>query len=741
MGKEEEGRRGGGGGGEEGEEGEEGGGGGGRSVLWALQVPLPGPCGTNHSTTHDQNDCTLINISHHIITRIHFCAPLARARRGSENRPRPRLSPRTPLFEPAARPNARPQHPGNHGTTDNTAMLSALGRRALPRGAGKGRGCGDGGVASPSSSAARRRRRPTVAPPTARAAADTGDSISRSSRSRTRTGGSRAASPVAPAGRGGGGGGGGQAENEAAAAPPAPTTTPLQPRGRHNDNNNNNNPYQQWRRELAHLAPLLRDRARPWALPLVLALCYERNDDPARAAHRALGGAQWSELLARRAAAERAVAAAAHATAAAHARVRLLRRLVGLVEDDGDSDSGVAAADALAAGQTRPAVATSAAPLSSSSAPPPPSSPTSPPRRRWLTAQEAEKERTTLSEARKAGERALKALAAAAAIADEVGAAGDADFASRRAPRMAALARGLAAHARWLQRRALRDVLSAGRRNEAEAEAARALLGPAAAAVAAQRQRCEEEEEDDGGDDDESSEDEDEDDHRNSPRPARLPPLHGLVAAYRGVALGCFDCYSDPDLERRAPGPGLPSSAGRRFPRLVPRRALFPSSSSSASGSGSGSRDGGQAPSAPPFVYKRRLAAARRILAWVDEAEAAGGGGEDAAARRQPQRQQPLAEVEEALAEGAYGVEPLPPMDVLLERAVALEMRIEAKQQAKRRAGGQRGGRAAMLPPPVAGAAADAAGAAACSSAWGDVPPPPPPVVARGWKTGAWSGD
>jgi hypothetical protein len=407
----------------------------------------------------------------------------------------------------------------------------------------------------------------------------------------------------------------------------------------------------------------------------VLSLCYERNAPPSRSAYRALGCAQWSELLARRAAAERAVAAAAHATAAAHARLVLLRRFVGLEEGgDDEAAAGKSGRGPAAAAATTPATNTT---------------PTSTLPRRWLTAQEADKERTTLSEARKAAEQAL---AAASALAEE--AAGDGDFASRRAARMAALARGLVAHGAWLQRRALRDVLAAGRRNEIEVEAARALLGGGGQQVVVE----EGDEEEAGG----GREEEEEEDEATRPQHRHFPPLPGLLAAYHSVALSCFDCYSDPSLERRAPGPGLPSSTGRRFPRLVPRRALFPAPSDAG---------GGHAPSA---YNKRRLAAARRILAWVDDDAAEGGGGP----------LPPLAEVEVALAEGSYGVggEPLlPPMDVLLERAVALERRIEAAAGQKR----GRGGGGSM--PAVAPAAAPT--------------PAPPPPVARGWKTDAWSGD
>jgi len=449
---------------------------------------------------------------------------------------------------------------------------------------------------------------------------------------------------------------------------------------------------------------MLRDRARPWSLPLVLALCYERNDPSARSAHRALTAAQWADLLARRQAAERAVAAAAHAVAAAHARLRLLRRLVGLDERGGGGGRRSAAEKQQGGGDDdddddddddgRPAAAAAPAP------PPTSSSPALP--RRWLTAQEADKERTTLSEARKAADRALKALATAADAAEE--AAGDADFAAHRAPRMAALARGLGAHGAWLQRRALRDVMAAGRRNEAG--------GAAAAAATGQSRRSEE------SDGESWEEDEDDNDGARHHSPARFPPLGGLVAAYRSVALDCFDCYSDPDLERRPPGPGLPASAGRRFARLVPRRALFPPSSSSSS-----DPSGGKAPSVPWTVDRRRLAGARRILAWV-EAAADGEAGGSSRGHRQQHRHE-LAEVEEALAEGAFGVEPLPPLDVLLERAVALERR-----RARRGGGGARraagaaapGGGALPLPPPAASPSAD----------------PARRGVTAGWRTDAW---
>jgi hypothetical protein len=218
--------------------------------------------------------------------------------------------------------------------------------------------------------------------------------------------------------------------------------------------------------------------------------------------------------------------------------------------------------------------------------------------------------------------------------------------------------------------------------------------------------------EEEAGGEAEDEEEEEEDTRRLN----RFPPLPGLVAAYRGVALSCFDCYSDPSLERRAPGPGLPSSAGRRFPRLVPRRALFPPPSDAGGGS--------QARSA--LVYnKRRLAVAKRILAWVDEGTGGEGGGG-------PLDLPPLAEVEEAMAEGSFGVvEPLlPPMDVLLERAVALERRIEAGQgrRAAASAARGRGGGGGGSTPVVAPAAAPAP------------QPQPPPPVARGWKTDAWSG-
>jgi hypothetical protein len=436
-----------------------------------------------------------------------------------------------------------------------------------------------------------------------------------------------------------------------------------------------------WRRELAHLAPLLRDPTRAWALPLALRLCYERNADEAAASgngralllsqQRSPGApAQWaSDVLARRAAAERALAAAAHAVRAAHARVGLLRRLVGLEDEEEEQEA-----------ERRRARRTATSDSDTSNPDPDPLQ-----TRRWITAQEADKERTTLLEARKAAERASKAVRAAAGAAASWG---DADFTSRRAPRMAALARGLAAHATWLQRTALREVLSAGRRNAEEAAAV--VGGRDVAAVAA---AGEDEDEGDEGDDDDNNQ------RRSSFTPTtatspRFPRVAGLVAAYHSVALACFDCYSDPDLERRLPGPGLPTSAGRRFPRLVPQQALFPPDPPRSSEADQGADDRTRRD-------RRRLAAARRLLAVVDDVEAmATAAAEDEeegrAAKgsgRQLQRMMAalsLDEVDEGLAEDSYGLEPLPPMAVLLERAGALDQK-RRQAAARRGSGGGRG--------------------------------------------------
>jgi hypothetical protein len=475
--------------------------------------------------------------------------------------------------------------------------------------------------------------------------------------------------------------------DDAAAAPPQPVDSSIPP-------------PRVWRRELARLAPLLRDPTRPWALPLALRLCYERNDAEARRVHLSGGGAgaggrggaaagaagglspaQWaSDVLGRRAQAERALAAAAHAARAAHARVGLLRELVGLAGRRGGGGRGRGHRRAGGDGDKEEEEEEedddddvgSFGDSNDNLLP-----------RRWLTAQEADKERTTLSEARKAADRAAKAVRAAAAAA---AAWGDADFSARRAPRMAALAGGLAAHTAWLQRTALREVLAAGRRNAAEVGGGGGGLVVAAAAPMAAAS-----DEDNGGDESDKGDQRRRASSSNSPP---FPRVAGLAAAYRAVAVACFDCYSDPELERRPPAPGLPLSAGRRFPRLVPQQALFPVGSAGGGGVAGGvplssALESGESDDHAP-ARRRRLAAARRLLAAVDEAEG------DGARATMTEPLFSLAEVDEGLAEESYGAEPLPPMAVLLERAVALERRRQAAAAAAaaaaRRGAGAGGG-------------------------------------------------
>lgn len=205
--------------------------------------------------------------------------------------------------------------------------------------------------------------------------------------------------------------------------------------------------------------------------------------------------------------------------------------------------------------------------------------------------------------------------------------------------------------------------------------------------------------------------------------------------AYRAVALGCFDCYADAELERRPPGPGLPSSAGRRFPRLVPRRALFPPKTAASSGAAAA------APTINPeeFKNRRRLAAARRMLALADAAAAASAAlATEASATTTASPTAltpplPLSEVEAALAEGAYGAEPIPPMAVLLERAIELDRRTQQRRQRWRggaAAAAAQGGRAGALPLPSPKRRAPITAAADGVGAVG---------VARGWKSGAWN--